>query len=329
MKRILSLSLIILQIFHYVAIKQSASKSPALFAGEPVSVDTLIFQTSGFASSEDVDIHYRIFGSGEPLLVINGGPGFSSEGFTGLAEKLADNYRVILYDQRGTGQSEMATIDSINMTMDLMVKDMEALRKHLNLSEWTILGHSFGGIMANYYISKHPGRVTGLIASSSGGIDLGLLEDFDITRQLTPSERDSLQYWTNRISEGDTTAYADRKRREFFADAYVYDDKHIPEIAERMTQSNSRINGLIWDDLQRIEYNVSAELSEFHKPVLIIQGKQDILRERTSRRALQTFPNAEWVLLDECGHYGWLDRPERYLMKFFLLKKEWNHTRQQ
>lgn len=280
-------------------------------------------QQSGFISSGDVDIHYRIFGSGEPLLVINGGPGFSSEGFTGLAEVLAEKYRVILYDQRGTGRSVMDVVDNTNMTMDLMVQDLEALRKHLDIKKWTILGHSFGGVLANYYTAHYPDHVLGLIASSSGGIDLGLLDYFDINRQLSPSEQDSLAYWTTKINEGDTTAYADQKRREFFAAAYVYHDEHIPEIAERMTQSNSRINGLIWRDLRRIQYDVSDELSDFEKPVLIIQGKQDIIREHTARRAVEVFPNAELILLERCGHYGWLDRPDAYFSKvdsFFNLK---------
>lgn len=280
-------------------------------------------QQTGFVTSGQVDIYYSIYGSGEPLLVINGGPGFSSEGFTGLAKQLAQKYRVILYDQRGTGRSVMSNVDNTNMTMDLMVQDLEALRKHLDIKKWTILGHSFGGVLANFYTAHYPDHVLGLIASSSGGIDLGLLDYFDINRQLSPSEQDSLAYWTTKINEGDTTAYADQKRREFFAAAYVYHDEHIPEIAERMTQSNSRINGLIWRDLRRIQYDVSDELSDFEKPVLIIQGKQDIIREYTARKAMEVFPNAELVLLERCGHYGWLDRPDAYFSQvdsFFNLK---------
>ncbi|MCX2679803.1 alpha/beta hydrolase [Galbibacter sp. EGI 63066] len=267
---------------------------------------------SGFAPSKGVNIHYRIFGSDQPLLVINGGPGFSSKGFTKLAKQLAQRYQVILYDQRGTGKSKMTDIDSTNMTMDFMVEDMEALRKHLNLSKWTILGHSFGGIMANYYTSKHPDCVSGIIASSSGGVDLELLDYFDISQQLSPTESDSLNYWISKINNGDTSTYADKKRREFFASAYVYNDKHIPEIAERMTQSNPTINGLIWNDLRRIGYDVSEELSTFEKPVLIMQGKQDILQERTAKKNHNVFPNSNLVLLDACGHYGWLDQPEQY-----------------
>lgn len=274
-------------------------------------------QDEGFAPSEDVDIYYRIYGSGYPLLIINGGPGFSSEGFDGLAEKLAEEYRVILYDQRGTGKSRMETINSFDMTMDLMIKDLEALRRHLAIDEWIILGHSFGGVLANYYAANHPGNVSGLIASSSGGVDLGLLEYFDITQQLSPVERDSLSYWTARINDGDTTQYADRKHRDFRAAAYVYQDDHIPEIAERLSKVDFRINGLIWRDLRRIGYDVSDKFSDFTKPVLIIQGREDILQERTAREAADAFPNAELVLLERCGHYGWLDRPDRYFNEIF------------
>lgn len=56
--------------------------------------------------------------------------------------------------------------------MDLMVEDMENLRRHLNIEKWTILGHSFGGIMATYYATKYPERIEKLILSSSGGINM-------------------------------------------------------------------------------------------------------------------------------------------------------------
>jgi proline iminopeptidase len=302
--------------------KQVKTKIKVLFPMILLASTLSMAQKTGYAPSEGVDIHYRVFGSGKPLLIINGGPGFSSDGFEGLAKKLSKKYRAILYDQRGTGKSKIAGVGNANMNMDLMVKDMEALRKHLDIAEWTILGHSFGGILANYYTALHPERVSGLIASSSGGVDLGLLDDFDINRQLSPEESDSLSYWTTRINEGDTTKYANKKRRMFFAAAYVYEDRHIPEIAERMTHANPTINALIWRDLQRIDYDVSEELSEFAKPVLIIQGKQDILQEKTTRKAVEVFPNAELVLLERCGHYGWLDRPDQYFESIFCFMEK-------
>lgn len=298
------------------------TRRPLLLAVVLVLLPVSLFgQQNGYAHSAGVDIHYKVYGEeGEPLLVINGGPGFSSEGFSGLAEKLAGHYRVILYDQRGTGKSVMASVNSGNITMELMAMDIEKLRKHLGLERWTILGHSFGGVMANYYTARHPDRVKGIIASSSGGLNLELLENFDIRQQLSPMEVDSLAYWTARIAGGDTTGYADRKRREFLASAYLYDDRHIPVIAERLGEGNLFINGLIWSDLQSMEFDVTEELAGFTGPVLVIQGRQDVIPEEIGNRALEVFPDAELIILEKCGHYGWVEQPERYFKEIFSFR---------
>ncbi|MGB3079084.1 MAG: alpha/beta fold hydrolase, partial [Saprospiraceae bacterium] len=63
-------------------------------------------QTEGIVKSVDnAPIYYRTFGSGQPLLIINGGPGMNSNGFENLARKLSEHYKTIIYDQRGTGKS--------------------------------------------------------------------------------------------------------------------------------------------------------------------------------------------------------------------------------
>lgn len=278
-----------------------------------LSSTAAIGQTStGFAPSEGVDLYYETYGEGQPMVIINGGPGFNCKGFQGLAQTLAAHYQVILYDQRGTGRSIMARVDSTNMTMDLMAADLEALRRHLGFQEWTVFGHSFGGLLGNYYAAHYPTALRALIASASGGINLRLLRSFDITRRMTPMQRDSFQYWTGQLTAGDTSSMADAKRRAFMATAYVYNDAHATRIAERLGQGNPRINRLIWQDLQRIGYDVAAEVGAFKRPVLILQGQQDVISTQIAEDAHAAFPNSELVILPECGHYGWLDQPEAY-----------------
>jgi len=99
------------------------------------------------------NLHYRTFGEGKPMLIINGGPGMNSDGFTYIAEALSKyNYQTITYDQRGTGKSQVEALNAKTITMDLMVQDIENLRTHLKIDQWAILGHSFGGILATYYV---------------------------------------------------------------------------------------------------------------------------------------------------------------------------------
>ena len=68
----------------------------------------------------------------------------------------------------------------------------------------------------------------------------------------------------------------------------------------------------MWADLQRIKYDCAEKLANFRRPVLIIQGKHDIINEATGARAHTMLKNSKFVLMDHCGHYGWLDNETRY-----------------
>src|SRR5689334_16592621 len=88
--------------------------------------------------------NYQTFGEGEPILIINGGPGMNSNGFADMANTISQlGYTTIIYDQRGTGKSVLEKVDSTTITMDLMAKDIEDLRIQLKIDQWTVLGHSF------------------------------------------------------------------------------------------------------------------------------------------------------------------------------------------
>ncbi|MBD3582122.1 alpha/beta fold hydrolase [Flavobacterium selenitireducens] len=271
-------------------------------------------QKQGFARSGDgTPIFYRTFGSGKPLLIINGGPGMNSNGFEELAQNLGKNNLVILYDQRGTGKSTLKNPTAKNMTMDLLVDDIDRLRKKLGFDSWIVLGHSFGGMLGSYYTSLHPTRVDKLILSSSGGIDLELLNHRDLIRsKLDKTQRDSLAYWESKIDNGDTTYTTSLGRGRALAPAYVVQPKFHAVLAKRLTQGNRRINTLIWQDLNRMHFDCAPKLRNFEKPVLIIQGKQDIVPHEIAEKAHRVLKNSRVVLLENCSHYGWLDAENAY-----------------
>jgi len=275
----------------------------------------LLAQKDGFAESNGVNIYYRTFGAGTPVLIINGGPGFNSDGFVDLAKTLSAHNQTIIYDQRGTGKSIMQKTDASTITMQLMIDDIENLRKQLKIERWIILGHSFGGMLASYYATIHPDKIISMILSSSGGVDLDLLSyvSRNINARLTSQQLDSANYWSQKIADGDTSYNASWQRAKALANAYVYDKKYVPVIAKRLTQSNLPINSLVWQDMQKIKFNCAPKLSTFTRPVLIIQGRQDIIEERTSQKANKILKNSKLVILDHCVHYGWLDNRDAYL----------------
>jgi proline iminopeptidase len=98
---------------------------------------------------------------GKPAVVLHGGPG---GGISPFLRRLHDpqRYRIILFDQRGCGQSTPNAELRENTTWHL-VADMEALRSHLGLETWQVLGGSWGSTLALAYAQKHVERVTELI----------------------------------------------------------------------------------------------------------------------------------------------------------------------
>lgn len=257
-------------------------------------------------------IHLTSYGSGQPILIINGGPGMNSKGFRALAQIMGKSNKAIIYDQRGTGESKLKRVDTSTITMDSMISDIEVIRNHLNIKQWVVFGHSFGGMLASYYASKFPEKLSGLILSSSGGINMEAFSRINITGRLSKMEQDSLSFWRDKIANGDTSYFARLQKGKFLAPAYLYNRANIPIVAERLTQADLKVNALVFQNMRKIGFDCSEKLKQLTIPVLIIQGKEDIIDLETAETAKDALPNSKLVILKNCGHYGWLDQPELY-----------------
>lgn len=104
--------------------------------------------------------------SGKPALVVHGGPGSGCS--TGNRRSLdPERYRVVLFDQRGSGRSRPHASDpaadmSVNTTHHLLV-DMELLRAHLGIERWLLFGGSWGSTLSLAYAQRHPSRVSEIV----------------------------------------------------------------------------------------------------------------------------------------------------------------------
>jgi proline iminopeptidase len=109
------------------------------------------------------EIYYENVGnpSGKPVVVFHGGPGGGCEPY--YRQFFDPNiYRVVLFDQRGSGRSKPHAELNQNTTWDL-VSDIEKLREHLKIDQWILFGGSWGSTLALAYAETHPERVKALI----------------------------------------------------------------------------------------------------------------------------------------------------------------------
>lgn len=121
------------------------------------------FDSGMFQVSELHSIYFEQCGNpaGQPVLFLHGGPGSS---ISAMHRRFFDpqHYRVILFDQRGCGQS--APLGSIvENTTQHLVRDIEKLRQKLGIERWIVFGGSWGSTLAMYYSIRHTKRVRGLI----------------------------------------------------------------------------------------------------------------------------------------------------------------------
>ncbi|MGV3530043.1 MAG: alpha/beta fold hydrolase [Flavisolibacter sp.] len=138
-----------------------------------------------FKTSDNVNLYVRVAGSGKPCLFVHGGPGSTSYYYEAMAGApiIEQQMQMIYYDQRGSGRSDSAA--NRDYSLARMVKDMEEIREHLQIGEWAIMGHSFGGILITNYAIQHPQRLTGMFyihatvnmeASMKSHVEFGLKE---------------------------------------------------------------------------------------------------------------------------------------------------------
>ncbi len=315
LSRQLICTLVLLPLTAQPALAESAKLDLTAMAVR-TDADQHLVSNSGMADG----VFYQTFGSGKPVLIINGGPGLDRAGFETIAKAIAaKGYQTILFDQRGTGRSPLPEINGSTIQMGLMVDDIETLRRHLKHPKLTILGHSFGGMLGGAYAAKYPQHIEKLIFSSSGGLDLAFRDQFSkrFNANLTLAEQTKMQAYQVRQAAGDDSVDIRDALALIRAHAYVIDKNKAPAIAARLKVVNMQINSLVYEDLERIKFDLKSSFQDFKAPVIVLQGENDVISVDTAKSIANSFKQARLVIMPNCAHYGWLDSPTLYYASIF------------
>lgn len=265
-------------------------------------------------TSRGLDVHYRVFGTGTPILIIGGGPGDVSGRYLSLAEGLAPYARCILVDQRGTGKSTPAVLDASTVSIELTLGDFEAIRQQLGLKQWVVLGFSYGGYLASAYATFFPDAVSSLILLDSMGLNTDAFSHFgdNIASRLQATDRERLEYWQDpeRVKADPHHALVEQIRSRM--PGYFFDRKKALLVSQTMQDAdfNFEMGRFIWEDMDRRKLDLAARHPAFGRPVLILQGRQDPLGEGVALSLARYYPQAKLIFIEKCGHYAWLEQPE-------------------
>ncbi|WP_266362974.1 alpha/beta fold hydrolase [Tellurirhabdus rosea] len=137
-----------------------------------------------FTTSDSTRLYVRVAGKGQPCLFLHGGPGSTSHYFEASDGRRVEDFMQMIYiDLRGSGRSGSAP--SGDYSIARLEKDLEELRRYLGHAKWTVMGHSFAGLLLTNYAAYHPDRIRSLVyvnctlnltASAESWIDFGIRE---------------------------------------------------------------------------------------------------------------------------------------------------------
>lgn len=244
-------------------------------------------------------------GQGEPIIVLHGGPGFDHIHMLPLSE-LANDYNVIFYDQRTTGNST-GTVDSNSITINNFVQDLEGLRKKLNLGRITVIGHSWGAGLAMFYGIKYPDNLSKLILLGSGGASTEYFGEYFENIQKNTSPEDSLT-----LKQIEQSEAFKNKEPEAFEQYYrigvkpFFYDTSLPDRLDFTYSKNTVKNQMAVADLLMKDlgdFDIHDELSTIKCPTLIIHGDSDPFPYEGPYKIHKHIPQSKLVFLKNTGHF--------------------------
>lgn len=265
--------------------------------------------------SNGLDLRYRVTGRGPALMVQPPGWGIGAGLYEQTLQPLEREFTVIYHDPRGSGRSG-APDDPDDINVGCFVDDLEALRVHLGLESFALMGHSHGGFIALNYALRYPQHLSHLVALDA---QLGIAEPGeDMQRTLPELARDprlteaagAFSGPMKLTSDHDVSSLLDCVAPLYFRDPegegvslfreYVRTTRIPLATSQAAGASDGRF--LVRDRLDALEV-----------PTLVLVGRHDFICSPVQAQLIhQGIRNSRLRIFEDSGHMPWIDEPDLF-----------------
>lgn len=301
-------------------------------------------ETNRWQVENDISLAFQTYGDGHPVLIVHSGPGIPYQNLWKGLEPLVDQYQFFFYHQRGCGDSSRPfdqfqgnfyqNMIELEQTLGLgaQIADIERIRQILQLEKVTLIGHSFGGLIAALYAAEFPERVEKLILVAPAGV-------------LTPpdEERDIFRLARRKLEPESMKAFDELKGQYFdFANIFRRSEEELVRLHSKLgeyllTAFGEKASDLtstptaggwsvfaLYFSLGRTQ-DFRPALNEITAPTLIIQGVDDDMAMAGSR-SYQPIKGSRFLLIERespekrAGHFVFDQAPGKFanLIEQFL-----------
>lgn len=256
-------------------------------------------------------LHAEAFGNpGDALLVvIHGGPGSDYRYLLNCKEFADEGFRVVFYDQRGSGLSQRHPKDSYN-SIDLMVDDLGAVIEHYKTApdqKVFLLGHSWGAMLATAFINAHPTQIDGAILGEPGGFTYAQMKDYLSRSQnygmFSETLNDAVyldQFITGREDEHEVLDY----KFGLWAAADGAEDSPVGnEGPLPFWRHGAVVNDALFDIAEEEGFDWTTNLYQFNTKVLFVYSENNTAYgEQHAKNVSSAYNNVQLFRTDDAGH---------------------------
>jgi len=272
---------------------------------------------NGFIEINGTRHYYNILGTGDTLVVLHGGPGFSHKYMKPqLDSLLSSNFTLLYYDQRGSGWSE-GIQDTLNLNIQTYISDLDQIRNHFELSKLNLIGHSFGGLLGMYYGTTFPDNLNSLVLIDTDAASYELRTPYQI-KTINSRLTEEQNIYLDSISESedfknyDVSAYD--KYYKTFLTSYFANPRDTSKLTlgfdsisiKKIEATNNHVRKTLG------KYDIHDQLYRITCPTLILHGTESVFSVEGAEAIHDGLTNSELHLFENCGHFEYIESPNKF-----------------
>ncbi len=245
-------------------------------------------------------LYYEVHGKGAPLLLI-GGLGSDHQSWLTVLGELAKSFQVIVYDNRGAGQSD---VRELTYSIADLADDAAALLDYLSIKKAHLAGHSMGGYIAQELAINYPERVNKLVLESTAPVSSernNVLFKYFLNRRRQNTDLESWfklwQFWLFTPERFTDKDFMDTFTSECLKNPHIQSPNGFKGQVEAITGFDAR-----------------GRLGKITAKTLVVEGKEDILiLPKEARTLVDNIPESSLLLIENAAHALHLEAPAAFI----------------
>lgn len=281
---------------------------------------------NGYINVTGGKIFWKSIGEGSktPILTMHGGPGSSHDLFVEPFEELADDRKIIFYDQLGGGRSDRPEDQSL-WTIPRFIEEIDILRNELDLEKIILWGSSWGTMLGADYLFTNPKGIEAAIFCSPCLSAKKWKEDADRLRLKLPQDVQEVLLKHEHDQTTDSDEYQEAMWEYLKRFACLLDP--IPEnLMEVFGNANQEIYEYMWGPSEfhptgtLKEYDATPKLSTLQMPTLFVCGREDEATPESTEYYSSLVKNSKFEVIEGAAHLAYIEKPNEFIqvMRDFL-----------